>query len=200
MKLTGTVKKWNDEKGYGFIRLDSGDEEYFFHINSFRHGNTRPSIGMVVNFELGADKEGRVQAKYVRVGEYKKSYPAIMAVTVSALFLGFVTAAVLSGRLPKVILLTYIATSIWVFILYQFDKSAAERGLRRTPEATLHNFSLMGGWPGALFAQQLFRHKSRKESFRNRFWATVFLNVSALVYLLTPYGTWLVNEIKRVLV
>jgi uncharacterized membrane protein YsdA (DUF1294 family) len=39
-------------------------------------------------------------------------------------------------------------------------------GKWRIKEDTLHVWSLAGGWPGAWFAQQVLRHKSRKESFR----------------------------------
>ena len=197
MKLNGKIQKWNDEKGFGFIKPDAGDEEFFFHIKSFRGSNSRPSIGMAVNFELGEDNQGRQQAKYVRTGSSKKSYPAIKAFFVAVIFLGAVGLLSFTGYIPKAIFWFYIAASIWSLLLYHGDKSAAENGRRRTPEITLHNFSLIGGWPGALFAQQLLRHKSKKESFRRTFRVTVFLNVSALVYLLTPYGAWLVNEINR---
>jgi len=47
-----------------------------------------------------------------------------------------------------------------------FSKSAARKGAWRTQESTLHLLSLVGGWPGALVAQQKLRHKSKKQSFR----------------------------------
>jgi len=37
------------------------------------------------------------------------------------------------------------------------DKSAAQRNAWRTPEGTLHMLSLVGGWPGAMIAQQILR-------------------------------------------
>jgi uncharacterized membrane protein YsdA (DUF1294 family) len=48
--------------------------------------------------------------------------------------------------------------------------------------------ALAGGWPGALVAQTLLRHKSRKQPFRSVFRATVLLNCAALAWLLTPDG------------
>ena len=115
----------------------------------------------------------------------------------SLLFLIVVGGIAFMGLIPKAIGWLYLVTSVWAFLLYYRDKSAAKNGKRRTPEATLHNIALIGGWPGALFAQQLFRHKSSKASFRRAFWATVVLNLAALLYLLSPYGTWLANEINR---
>ena len=68
------------------------------------------------------------------------------------------------------------------------DKSAARSGGWRTQESTLHGLSLIGGWPGALIAQQVLRHKSRKEEFRFVFWLTVVINVCVLGWLFTDSG------------
>jgi uncharacterized membrane protein YsdA (DUF1294 family) len=65
------------------------------------------------------------------------------------------------------------AVSLLTFALYWDDKRRATRGAWRTSEAMLHFFELMGGWPGALIAQQRFRHKNRKVSFQVVFWAIV---------------------------
>jgi uncharacterized membrane protein YsdA (DUF1294 family) len=52
----------------------------------------------------------------------------------------------------------------------------------------LHLIALAGGWPGALLAQKVLRHKSSKQSFQVVFWVTVLLNCAALSWLLTPAG------------
>jgi uncharacterized membrane protein YsdA (DUF1294 family) len=82
--------------------------------------------------------------------------------------------------LPLAVLGVYFAASVVAFFAYAFDKSAAEKGQWRTQEGTLHLFSLVGGWPGALIAQKVFRHKSKKREFQTVFWATVVLNCAAL--------------------
>jgi uncharacterized membrane protein YsdA (DUF1294 family) len=71
--------------------------------------------------------------------------------------------------------------SIVTFVAYAADKAAARRGARRVPESTLHALSLLGGWPGALVAMRVLRHKTRKQPFRSVFWATVFVNCLALI-------------------
>lgn len=71
---------------------------------------------------------------------------------------------------------TYVLASVAAFFMYGMDKRAAVRGTWRTPESTLHVLSLLGGWPGALIAQQVFRHKTAKRSFRAVFWLTVAAN------------------------
>lgn len=196
MKQSGTIQKWNDEKGFGFIKPESGNQEFFFHIKSFRNGDNRPEVGMKVNFEPGEDNQGRKQAKNVRVSGNDKAHPAFFAFFLAAAFLGCVGVLSIFGYVPKAILWLYVATSVLSFLFYIIDKSAARMGRRRTPEVTLHNLALVGGWPGALFAQQLLRHKSKKESFRSTFRITVILNIMALIYLLSPYGAWLANKIS----
>lgn len=74
------------------------------------------------------------------------------------------------------------------FFIYAIDKSAARRSAWRTPERTLHLLALAGGWPGALLAQQLLRHKTAKLPFRITFWVTVVLNVAGLLWLCSPAG------------
>lgn len=82
----------------------------------------------------------------------------------------------------------YAVASAAAFIAYGVDKRSARRGGRRIPESTLHVLSLGGGWPGALAAQQLFRHKTRKQPFRTVFWLTVVLNCLLLAGWLAASG------------
>ena len=70
----------------------------------------------------------------------------------------------------------YIAISLVTFMVYACDKAAARQGRRRISEKTLHLLGLAGGWPGALLAQKLLRHKSRKASFQVVLWLTVALH------------------------
>ena len=79
------------------------------------------------------------------------------------------------------VLLAYIGFSLAAFLAYAFDKSAAVAGRWRTAESTLLLLSAAGGWPGALLAQQLLRHKTSKPSFVRAFWFTVLLNAGTFV-------------------
>jgi len=80
------------------------------------------------------------------------------------------------------LLIWYIVASAITFGVYAVDKSAARRGTWRTPESTLHLLSVVGGWPGALIAQRVLRHKSQKGSFRALFWATVAVNCATVAW------------------
>ena len=55
----------------------------------------------------------------------------------------------------------YPLVSLISLLLYWQDKRQAQGNTWRTPEKVLHASELLGGWPGALVAQQLFRHKTR---------------------------------------
>ncbi|MCK5666260.1 MAG: DUF1294 domain-containing protein [Thiotrichaceae bacterium] len=84
----------------------------------------------------------------------------------------------------------YFIASLMTFIVYAMDKSAAKKGHWRVKERTLHLLSFVGGWPGALIAQKILRHKSIKQPFRSFFWLTVFLNVSLLI------GSFMVTDVN----
>jgi uncharacterized membrane protein YsdA (DUF1294 family) len=73
-------------------------------------------------------------------------------------------------------LAAYGIVSVLAFFLYWSDKRKARTDCWRTPENVLHAVELAGGWPGALLAQQVFRHKTRKVSFQLLFWVIVLLH------------------------
>jgi uncharacterized membrane protein YsdA (DUF1294 family) len=77
----------------------------------------------------------------------------------------------------------YLIASLLTFVAYGIDKGAAIGGLWRIPEAFLHLLGFAGGWPGALVAQRLFRHKTRKTSFQVTFWMVAALNVATAFWL-----------------
>jgi uncharacterized membrane protein YsdA (DUF1294 family) len=105
-----------------------------------------------------------------------------LAIGIAILFLAVICGLVSRGVLPLGILVLYLAGSLAAAVAYGVDKSAAQSGRWRTPESTLHLLALIGGWPGALVAQSVFRHKSQKLSFRFAMFATVALNCGALLW------------------
>lgn len=102
----------------------------------------------------------------------------------AAIFFLMMTAAVVIGKLPSIVPGFYLAVSAATFIVYGIDKSAARNDRWRTQESTLHLLALACGWPGALAAQYLLRHKSKKVPFLRMFWVTATLNVGALCWLI----------------
>ena len=105
-----------------------------------------------------------------------------LAIAIGILFLVVIVVLVSRGMFPLGMLVLYLAASVATAVAYRVDKSAAQSGRWRTAESTLHLLALVGGWPGALIAQRLFRHKSRKPSFQVAFLFTVVLNCAALLW------------------
>ena len=199
MRYQGRITSWKDDKGFGFITPNGGGEPVFLHISSFSGRSRRPEGDELVTYERVTDDKGRTQAKRVAyVGERVEVAPgrSVLPLLFAAAFLLFIGAAVFYGRLPVAILGLYGAASVVAFIAYWSDKSAAKRNQWRTQESTLHLFALLGGWPGALAAQRVFRHKTSKSSFQAAYWITVVLNCTALGWLLSPYGAQALEAVR----
>ena len=71
----------------------------------------------------------------------------------------------------------YAIMSIVCFAAYALDKWKAKKEKSRIPEKVLHLLELLFGWPGALLAQRLVRHKNRKVKFQMVFWGIVILHI-----------------------
>lgn len=189
----GRLTSWNDEKGFGFIAPNGGGQPVFLHIKAFANRARRPGIGQLVTYALTTDPRGRPCATQATLAGDRLPAPqrhrgGALAVLGAGGFLALLGVAVIAGKLPPWVAGLYLAVSALTFISYALDKSAARKGRWRTAESTLHLLALGGGWPGALIAQQLLRHKSKKQAFRARFWMTVLLNCGALLWLYSPLG------------
>lgn len=68
--------------------------------------------------------------------------------------------------------------------LYVLDKLVAISESRsRAPENTLLLLGVLGGWPSAICAQQLFRHKTSKQPFQTWFICSIALNIVFMGYI-----------------
>ena len=196
--MQGRVTVWKEDRGFGFIDPNSGGDRVFFHISDMSRGAGRPSVGVDVIYQLRKGSNGKLRAVEVaqtgtpvrsRVPTKTVEQPrgvslsrvvlSILSILVFPLLLWLVN----KQWLPLDFLWAFLGSSIVALTLYGIDKSASKRSARRIPESWLHMSAFFFGWPGALLAQQLFRHKSSKLSFQFMFWFTVVLNLVALVLL-----------------
>jgi cold shock protein len=60
---TGTVKWFNDAKGYGFIQPEDGSKDVFVHVSAVeRSGLGNLHEGQKVSFELQRGQQGKTSA------------------------------------------------------------------------------------------------------------------------------------------
>lgn len=196
MRIDGTLKSWNDERGFGFIDPLLGGQEIFVHIKAFDGRSGRPQVGQRLTFEVEMSPEGKKRAKHVQAVQLTRapspqrnkapahwgaaSYFAIPPFLILYVVVDFL------WRVPNWVAGLYLGGSVVCFVVYAIDKLDAAAGRWRVSEETLIFLGLAGGWPGAIVAQQVFRHKSYKASFRSTFWGSVVLNVLAFIAASSP--------------
>lgn len=202
MQRLGKVKDWNDERGYGFIApLDASDDDgsAFFHIRDYQQQGRRQEPGELVKYLARQQDDGRRRAAQVMRAvqppakarhksrmpvqpdnPYSTSHDMMRA---AALLAYAVVLARATSRclLPAGFAYTAGLISIVTCLAYAADKRFAQTDGRRIPEARPHLLELMGGRPGALLAQRIFRHKSRKAGYRAVFRLMAALNIAATV-------------------
>lgn len=176
----GTVTTWKDDRGFGFITPDGGGATIFFHATDLTQRRVRPSTNSTVFYTLIQDEQQRPRAINVRLASGPSSQTGLTIGMVGIFFLLLLLTTYIIPLTPWIVIV-YSLSSMITCGLYAFDKSMAIQGARRVPEAYLHLFELLGGWPGALIAQKYYRHKTVKPSYRLVFWLIVITN---LVYLI----------------
>ncbi len=198
MRIHGTIAQWQEEKRFGLIEPMDGTAALFFHEAFLLHQKRRPRVGDTVSFEIATNAEGKRRAERIlfpgeRDPKQVDRIVDIASISLASFFFAGLGLLVYQKRLGAITAIVYLLASLLTFLLYWHDKRKAKNDGWRTPEKTLHLFSLAGGWPGALIAQRVLHHKSRKRSFRLIFATTILCNL-VLVALctifqndLTPY-------------
>ncbi len=187
----GVLTEWNDERGYGFITPYGGGEKVFLHIKSVRSSARRPKVGEQFYYKLTTDERGRPRAEdaYQPVLDEKRSTPFHHSILKGlsyfwplAIIPAFVMIAI-TGNFTVGLCVAFVINSLLTILFYWEDKYLAQYKYWRIPEKCLHIWELLCGWPGALFAQQAFKHKRSKISFIFAFWICVIINVMVLSWL-----------------
>jgi uncharacterized membrane protein YsdA (DUF1294 family)/cold shock CspA family protein len=205
VRQKGKVTNWNSERGFGFVTPAGGGERVFLHVTAISDRRRPPADGDIVTYDLAFDEKKRPRAVNVRQSApirpkfraASASASSAIPLIIAALFVLFVICETLAGPLPRVVITTYGAVSILTFLVYWSDKSAAQQGRWRTKESSLLFLGLACGWPGAVAAQRVLRHKSRKKSFQVAFWGTVVMNAVILGWLLTDKGSKVLDQLLR---
>ena len=210
----GRVSHWDAAKGLGFVQPDAGGLRLVLRradLSGRLKARGDPQVGEPVRY---TPSEGQARAVHSlspspptvpspnaspRVNRAPSAGPNSARLLVIPAFGLLLGAIHMSWPLPRLVSTLYGALSMALFIVYGMDKWAAKRGRARVAETSLHLIALMGGWPGALLGQQVFRHKTAKPAFLRWTWAMVALNLLALVWIVTPAGLQAVAVLRRLL-
>lgn len=180
--MKGTVVKFNNERGFGFVRIASWQDDVFVHISDVQDREP-PAIGQEVRFDLERTGKGP-RAVNVRI-KGKKTPRPLMLYLAPTLVVASVLAGLAMWRLGLHALAAWVvAVNAVTFVYFAYDKSAAKVNIFRVPEPVLHALVLVGGTPAALAARDIFRHKTVKTKFRVIFWIILALQAAGV-------GAWL---------
>lgn len=196
----GHLVMWNDAKGFGFIRPLDSEDDYFVHISTFKKGlPRRPTVGDEVHFRPHVGG-GRKRAQFALIPSLeteaaKSGTPFVLnprprtpltnALIAAPLILSGYLLVMAQNPLP---FFAYGTLSILTMFLYGKDKAnSAIRGWR-VPELYFHLLEFLGGWPGALMAQNDFRHKTRVTTY---LWILRgIIAIHLMVWFIYFYWTW----------
>ena len=187
----GHLSGWNEARGFGFLRPVSGGTDAFAHIRAFAKDDRHIEEGHLYSYIAETDKAGRLRATDIRPVRPALKQPSLVSklltrsprLLVIPAFLFIAFAVSMSTDVSPLWFLVYGIASVACFIGYALDKRAAEKNQWRVSETILLMIGLAGGWPGAILAQEIFRHKTKKITFRTLFWMSVAINMAAFVQI-----------------
>lgn len=199
---SGKLKKWKDDRGFGFIQPCNGGQEVYLHISELKDSTRRPQENDTIHYYTTVESDGKIRAcnAFISGARIKStssssslsnnvvsdrspntSFP-IAGMTLLLLLPGFGTVHFILTTRNPLPLIIYVVMSLLTYALYADDKSRAKRKQWRIPEQTLHLFELAGGWMGGFLAQRILRHKNRKATYQFGFWAIVTIHYIAWIW------------------
>ncbi|MBD9371890.1 DUF1294 domain-containing protein [Rhizobium sp. ARZ01] len=94
------------------------------------------------------------------------------------------------------VLAILLLLNLTTFLVFWWDKEAARAGEWRVQERTLLGLALVGGSLGAVLAQRLLRHKTRKEPFRSILRLIIGCQLAlTVIWIIAPH--WIIQLVIR---
>ncbi len=183
--MEGFVVKFDEERGFGFIRSKAASEDIFVHIREIR-GQQNLVPGQNVSFNTKQTDRGVTAMKVIPVKKRTSPYYLYGSI---ALFIVATIAFLLIYKGLHFIPSYLIAINLTTFLFYGYDKLIAGKTFfLRVPEWILHSLAIFGGSPTGLIAQKLFHHKTIKRSFQLVYWLIVIVQLAIIGWFV--YEKW----------
>lgn len=164
-RLKGTLVKWNDARGFGFIEVPELDRQVYLHIKAMRQDAVRPAPGNELEFTLGRGRNGGPAAQDAVLVGLPAKREVGLRIWVAAALIIMVQSAVVLAVVPLWVEAAYALMGLFSLHLYQVDKQAAADGRWRIREVSLHLADLGFGIIGGLIGQHILNHKTGKPGF-----------------------------------
>ena len=68
----GKLKRWNDDKGFGFIGSEGGRRDIFIHISALKRMSRRPVVGDVITYQVHTDNDRKKRAVNAKIEGVKE--------------------------------------------------------------------------------------------------------------------------------
>lgn len=120
-RYEGKLRKWNAERGFGFIVAADGGQDIFVHISAFARDGRVPTEGEALTFEVEPDRSGKRSA--VRVRRLSDPQPALARAVTSGQGRAR-TAGSGSGFLQKLVVVLMLAA----VVVYAYSRYANRVG------------------------------------------------------------------------
>lgn len=63
----GQLRRWSDDKGFGFIKPDNDSNDVFLHISALKGMSRRPTVGDTIFYNIQLDTNGKNRAFNARI-------------------------------------------------------------------------------------------------------------------------------------
>lgn len=123
-RINGTLKAWNEDKGFGFITPANGGQDLFVHISDYPKRGGPPKVGEPVSFEVVPNKDGKKKAVLIQRPGGEPAAPR-RAHRPRTQPTGRQGSSLLS-RLIGVALVVMIGASAYSFLAPKFNRSSSE--------------------------------------------------------------------------
>jgi len=78
MRHNGTIKKWNQDRGFGFVEPEDGGQDVFAHILEFPNKSLCPYVGEKITFAIKITPDGKKKAvQIMRTSSTQNPQPQI---------------------------------------------------------------------------------------------------------------------------